>query len=221
MNIRTRAAQIRSRWLRSGLQCELSIDELEPLFSVYAQSPRGKLVIIDKTEPITLSNILSLSADEYDTYKLDVKARDQALLLHATLSRFNQLVVVSVDDIYQIIRDKLSLKRKYFLLKNANSPVTIENLILLPVTRTEYYLKLKKNAEQKMIFWRSKALEPKFTLTQLTEQMESVGYKILGSKKGIPVRERIKVIDKKEPLTLNNIEVLVSVDDELRVRLDA
>ena len=54
MNIRTRAAQIRSRWLRTGLQCELSLDELEPLFSVYAESPRGKLVIIDKTQAITL-----------------------------------------------------------------------------------------------------------------------------------------------------------------------
>jgi hypothetical protein len=199
----------------------LSIDELEPLFSVYGESPRGKLVIIDKTEPITLSNILSLSADEYDTYKLDVKARDQALLLHATLSRFNQPVVVSVDDIYQIIRDKVNINRKRFSLRNANLPVTTENLILLSVKRSAYYLKLKKNAEQKMILWRSKSLEPKFTLTQLTEQMESVGYKILGSKKGVPVRERIKVIDKKEPLTLNNIEILVSVDDELRVRLNA
>ena len=221
MNIRTRAAQIRSRWLRTGLQCELSLDELEPLFSVYAESPRGKLVIIDKTKPITLKNLLSLSADEYNTYKLDIKARNQATALHTTLSRFNQPVLVSIDDIYQIIRDKLDIKRKYFTLKNENSPVTIKNIILSPVTKTEYYLKLKKNADQKMMFWRNKGLEPKFTLTQLTEQMESVGYKILGSKKGVPVRERIKVIDKKEPLTLNNIEILVGVDDELRVRLNA
>ena len=64
MNIRTRAAQIRSRWLRTGLQCKLSLDELEPLFSVYAEIPRGKLVIVDKTQVITLKNLLSLSADE-------------------------------------------------------------------------------------------------------------------------------------------------------------
>jgi hypothetical protein len=64
MNIRNRAAQVRSRWLRTGLQCELSLDELEPLFSVYAENPKGKLVIIDKAQAITLNNILSLSADE-------------------------------------------------------------------------------------------------------------------------------------------------------------
>ncbi len=69
MNIRTRAAQIRSRCLRTGLQCELSLDELEPLFSVYAESPRGKLVIIDKAQAITLSNLLSFSANEYNKYK--------------------------------------------------------------------------------------------------------------------------------------------------------
>ena len=219
MNIRTRAAQIRSRWLRTGLQCELSLDELEPLFSVYAESPRGKLVIIDKTQEITLKNLLSLSADEYNTYKLDIKARNQARVLHTTLSRFNQPVLVSIDDIYQMIRDKLDIKRKYFTLKNENLPVTIENLILSPVTRSEYYLKLKKNADKKMVFWRKKALKPKFTLSQLTEQMESVGYKIINSKKGVPIRERIRIIDNKMALTLNNIEILVNVDDELRVSL--
>ncbi len=151
--------------------------------------------------------------------KLDAKARDQAAVLHATLNRFNQPVVVSINDIYQVIRDRLDIKRKYFTLKNANSPVTIENLVLSLITRSEYYLKLKKNAEQKMIFWRKNTLEPKFTTTQLTEQMESVGYKIISSKKGGPIRERIRVIDNEVPLTLNNIEILVSVDDELRVRL--
>ncbi|AAZ26969.1 hypothetical protein [Colwellia psychrerythraea] len=219
MNIRTRAAQIRSRWLRTGFQCELSLDELEPLFSVYAESPRGKLVIIDKKQAITLKNLLSLSADEYNIYKLDIKARNQATLLHTTLSRFNQPVFVSIDDIYQIIRDKVDIKKKYFILKNENSPVTIENLILSPVTRTEYYLKLKRNADQKMIFWRKKGLEPKFTLTQLTEQMESVGYRMISSKKGVPIRDRIRIIDNEESLTLNNIEILVSIDDESRVRL--
>lgn len=219
MNIRTRAAQIRSRWLRTGLQCELSLNDLEPLFSVYADSPKGKLVIIDKAQPITLNNLLSLSADEYNTYKLDIKARDQASVLHGKLSLFNQPVLVSIDDIYQMIRDKLDIKRKNFSLKNNNSPVTIENLILSPVIRSEYYLKLKKNAEQKIIFWRKKGLEPEFTITQLTEQMESVGYKIVSSKKGVPIRERIRIIDNKMALTLNNIEILVSIGDELRVRL--
>ena len=79
-------------------------------------------------------------------------------MLHTTLSRFNQSVLVSIDDIYQMIRDKLDIKRKYFTLKNENSPVTIENLILSPVTRSEYYLKLKKDADQKMMFWRKKRL---------------------------------------------------------------
>jgi hypothetical protein len=219
MNIRTRAAQIRSRWLRTGLQCELSLDELESLFSVYDESPRGKLVIIDKTQAITLKNLLSLSADEYNTYKLDIKARNQATVLHARLSRFNQPILVSIDDIYKIIRDKLNVKKKYFTLKNENSPVTIENLILSPVTRSEYFLKLKKNADQKMIFWRKKGLKPKFTLTQLTEQMESVGYRMISSKKGVPIRDRIRIIDNEEALTLNNIEILVSIDAESRVRL--
>ncbi|WP_041737012.1 hypothetical protein [Colwellia psychrerythraea] len=220
MNIRTRAAQIRSRWLRTGFQCELTLDELEPLFSVYSENPRGKLVIIDKEQAITLKNLLSLFADEYKTYKLDAKAREQATVLHATLSRFNQPVLVNIGDIYQMIRDKLDIKRKYFTLKNANSPVTIENLILSPIKRSEYYLKLKKNAEQKMIYWRKKTLEPKFTLTQLTEQMESVGYKMISSKKGVPIRERIRIIDNEDALTLNNIEILVSIDDESRVRLN-
>jgi hypothetical protein len=118
-----------------------------------------------------------------------------------------------------MIRDKLDIKRKNFSLKNNNSPVTIENLILSPVIKSEYYLKLKKNAEQKIIFWRKKGLEPEFTITQLTEQMESVEYKIVSSKKGVPIRERIRIIDNKMALTLNNIEILVSIDDELRVRL--
>ena len=115
-------------------------------------------MIVDKTQAITLKNLLSLSADEYNTYKLDIKARNQATVLHTTLSRFNQSVLVSIDDIYQMIRDKLDIKRKYFTLKNENSPVTIENLILSPVTRSEYYLKLKKDADQKMMFWRKKRL---------------------------------------------------------------
>ncbi len=133
-------------------------------------------MIVDKTQAITLSNLLSLSADEYNTYKLNIKACHQATALHTMLSRFNQPVLVSIDDIYQIIRYKLDIKKKYFTLKNNNSPVTIKNLILSPVTRSEYYLKLKKNAyDQKMIFWRKKGLEPKFTLPQLTVQMESAG----------------------------------------------
>ena len=197
----------------------MSLDELEPLFSVYAESPRGKLVIIDKTQEITLKNLLSLSADKYNTYKLDIKARNQTTVLHTKLSRFNQPIIVSIDDIYQMIRDKLDINRKYFTLKNENSPVTIENLILSRLTRSEYYLKLKKNTDQKMIFWRKKALKPKFTLSQLTEQMESLGYKIINSKKGGPIRERIRIIDNKIALTLNNIEILVNVDDEYRVRL--
>jgi len=182
MNIRTRAAQIRSRWIRTGLKCELSLDE-------------------------------------YNTYKLDIKARNQATALHKTLSRFNQPVLVRVDEIYQIIRDKLDIKRKYFTLKNENAPVTIENLILSPVKRSEYYLKLKKNADQKMMFWRKKGFEPQFTLAQLTEQMESVGYRVISSKKGVPIRDRIRIIDNDEVLTLNNIEILVNIDDVSRVRL--
>ena len=50
--------------------------------------------------------------------------------------------------------------------------------------------------------------------------MESVGYKMISSKKGVPIRERIRIIDNEDALTLNNIEILVSIDDELRIRLD-
>jgi hypothetical protein len=116
-------------------------------------------------------------------------------------------------------RDKLDIKRKHFSLKNVNLPVTIENIILSLVTRTKDYLKLRKNAEQKMIFWRKESLEPKFTITQLTEHMESVGYKVISPKKGVLIRERNRVIDNEVALTLSNIEILVSIDDELRVRL--
>lgn len=128
MNIRIRAAQIRSRWLRTGLLCDLSLDELEPLFSVYADSPKGKVIIVDKTQPITLENLKSFSNAEYQTYKLDAKARSQAVSHHASLSRFNQPVLVSMNDIYMLIRDKLDSKKKCFSLKNPNLPVTLENL---------------------------------------------------------------------------------------------
>jgi PDZ domain-containing secreted protein len=219
MNIRTRAAQIRSRWLRTGLHCELSLEELTPLFAVYADTPKGKVVIVDKTQPITLENLKSLSYDEYQTYKLDVKARAQAAAHHTSLKRFNQPIHVSINDIYQMIRDKLDSKKKCFSLKDSNSAVTIENLILLSNGRTEYFLKLRKNAEQKIIFWRNKSFEPMFTITQLTEKMEAAGYQIIGCKKGIGQRERLRIIDSEMPLTLNNIEVLVKVGDERRVKL--
>ncbi len=70
-----------------------------------------------------------------------------------------------------------------------------------------------------MIFWWKKSLEPRFTITQFTEHLESVGYEIISSKKGVPMRERIKIIDNEAALTLDNVEVLVSIDDELRARL--
>ena len=66
-------------------------------------------------------------------------------------------------------------------------------------------------SEQKIIFWRKKSLEPKFTIIQLTQKMESVGYEIVSCKKGMIQRERISIIDKKLPLTLNNIEILINV----------
>ncbi|MCJ8321936.1 MAG: hypothetical protein MJK12_20045 [Colwellia sp.] len=154
MNIRTRAAQIRSRWLRTGLYCELSLDELAPLFAVYADNPSGKVFVIDKTQPVNLNNLKSLSHDEYQSYKLDVKASTQAKAHHKSLNRFNQPVLVSVDDIYLMIRGKLDSKKKSFSLKNSNSPVTIENLVLLSDGRSDYFCKLRKNAEQKIIFWR-------------------------------------------------------------------
>ena len=219
MNIRTRAAQIRSRWLRTGLECELSLEELEPLFAVYADKPKGKVIIVDRTQPITLGNLKSLSHDEHQAYKLDAKARAQAAAHHTSLSRFNQPILVSVSDIYQMIRDKLDSKKKSFALKDSNSPVTVENLTLLSNGRSDYFLKLRKNAEQKIIFWRKQALEPKFTIIQLTEKMEAIGYQTVNSKKGVAQRERISIIDKDMLLTLSNIEILVNAGDDVRVRL--
>tara|TARA_R110000772_G_scaffold28294_4_gene71446 strand:+ start:5446 stop:6111 length:666 start_codon:yes stop_codon:yes gene_type:complete len=219
MNIRNRAAQIRSRWLRSGFLCDLSLEELEPLFSVYLDTPKGKVVIVDKKLPITLDNLKTLSYDEYQIYKLDSKVRCQAARHHASLSRFNQPVLVSINDIYKIIRNKLYSKKKWFSPKNPNSPITIENLKLLSNSRSDYFKKLSKNADQKIIFWRKQGIEPKFTLTQLTELMEAVGYQIINSKKGIALRERIHIINSELPLTLDNLEILVNANDELRVKV--
>jgi len=218
MNIRNRAAQIRSRWIRTGFICELSLDELEPLFSVYSDTPKGKVVIVDKKLPITLGNLKTLSYDEYQICKLDSKVRAQAARHHASLSRFDQPVLVSINDIYKIIRHKLYRKKKWFSLKNPNSPITIENLKLLISGRSECFKKLRKNAEQKIIFWLKQGFKPKFTVTQLTELMESVGYQTISSKKGIALRERIRIIDKSKPLTLDNLEIQVKPEREDRVR---
>jgi hypothetical protein len=217
--IRNRAAQIRSRWLRIGLTCELTLDELEPLFSVYADNPRGKIFIVDKALPITLENLKSLTYAEYQTYKLDVKALSQATAHHSALSRFKQPILVSVYDIYKLIRNKLDSKQKSFSLKNSNSPITMENLTLLSDSRSDYFYQLRNNAEQKIIFWRKHNYNPQFSLSQLTELMEDIGYQIVSSKKGLVQRERIRVKDKSEPLTLGNLEILVNTEDEVRLSM--
>lgn len=67
------------------------------------------------------------------------------------------------------------------------------------------------------MYWRKQDLEPEFTLTQLTELMEEVGYQTVCFKKGIVQRERIRIIDDGMPLTLDNIEILVNAGDELRI----
>jgi len=218
--IRIRAAQIRSRWIRSGLTCELSLTELEPLFSVYGEAPKGKVIIIDRSKPITLSNLKSFTHDELQTHILNVKALSQAKSHHLSLSRFNQPVLVTINDIYKLIRNNLDSKKKCFSLKNSNSPVTLNNLSLLTDGRSEYFTKLKRNAERKISFWRKHNFKPEFSLTQLTELMEVVGYQMVSSPKGVVLRERIRIIDKLKPLTLNNIEVLVKADDEYRVNVN-
>ena len=49
--------------------------------------------------------------------------------------------------------------------------------------------------------------------------MEVFGYQMASSQKGLVQRERIRIIDKLKPLTLNNIEILVKADDEYRVNV--
>ena len=219
IKIMIRAAQIRSRWIRSGLTCELSLAELEPLFAVYGQTPKGKVIIIDRSKPVTLSNLKSFTYSEYQTHTLNAKALSQAKAHHLSLSRFNQPVLVTVNDIYKLIRNNLDSKRKCFSLKNSNSPITLDNLSLLTERRSEYFSRLKRNAERKISFWRRHNFKPEFSLTQLTELMEVFGYQMASSQKGLVQRERIRIIDQLKPLTLNNIEILVKADDEYRVNV--
>ena len=217
--IRIRAAQIRSRWLRTGFTCELSLAELEPLFSVYFQTPRGKVIILNKSNPITIDNLKSLTHTEYQTHKLNAKALSQAKKHHLSLSRFNQPVLVTVNDIYKLIRSNFHSKKKGFSLKNSNRPVTLDNLTLITEGRSEYFKKLRRNADRKLYFWRKHDFKPEFSLSQLTELMEDVGYQMASSPKGLLQRERIRIIDKSKPLTLDNIEILVKAEDVDRVRV--
>jgi hypothetical protein len=98
--------------LRTGLTCELSLAELEPLFSVYGQIPKGKVIILNKSKPITIDNLKSSTHDEYETHKLNIKVLSQAKAHHLSLSRFNQPVLVTVTDIYKLIRGILDSKMK-------------------------------------------------------------------------------------------------------------
>jgi hypothetical protein len=215
--IRNRAAQIRSRWLRTGLTCELSLAELEPLFSVYGQIPKGKVIILNKSKPISIDNLKSFTHDEYETHKLNIKALSQAKAHYLSLKRFNQPILVSVKDIYNLIRNKLHSKKKRFSLKDPNQPLTLDNLTLITEASSEHFKKLRRNADRKLNFWRQQNLKPEFGLSQLTELMENVGYETSSSLKGLAQRQRIRIIDKSKPITLDNIEILVKADDKYRI----
>lgn len=216
---RKRSAEIRARWNKTGYECNLSLDELEPLFSVYFDNPKGKVVVVDKTKPITLDNLKSLTYEEYQEKKLESKLFSQARAHHESLKRFNQPVQVTVNDIYQLISQVKDRGKNNFSLKNTQAPVSLDNLSLLSGGRSLYFKKLRKNAEQKIIYWKKKGYRPLFTLTQLTELMESVNYELVSSKKGLKRRERIRIIDKSEPLTLSNISILVKASDEYSERV--
>jgi len=176
----------------------LSLDELEPLFSVYFDTPQGKVVVLDKSKEVTIDNIKSLSHDQYKTHKLYVVKYREAQGHHASLKRFNQPVEVTVDDIYQLItvHDK---GHKIFSLKDNSKPITLSNLCLLVGGRSSDFIKLRKVAEQRLIYWRKLGLTPLFTLLQLTKHIEQLGYKLSSCRK-----EQVQIIDKAEPLCLKN-----------------
>jgi len=101
--VRKRAAEIRSRWNKNGIKCNLSLNELEPLFSVYFDTPQGKVVDLDKSKEITLDNIKSLSYAQYKTHKLHVWLYSQTKEYDAALNKYNQSVKISAEDIFQLI----------------------------------------------------------------------------------------------------------------------
>jgi hypothetical protein len=96
-------------------------------------------------------------------------------------------------------------------------PVTLDNLTLRTEARSEHFIKLRRNADRKLNFWRKQNLKPEFGLRQLTELMETVGYQITGSPKGLVQRKRICIIGKSKALTIDNIEILVNVGDKNRI----
>ena len=198
---RTRAAEIRSRWNRNGIKCNLSLDELEPLFSVYFDTPQGKVVDLDKSKKVTLDNIKSLSHDQYKTHKLNVVKYREAQGHHASLKRYNQHIEVIIEDIYQLISESTT-GHKTFSLEENNKPVTLSNLCLLVGSRDNNFIKLRKVAEQRLIYWRKLGLTPLFTLTQLTKHIEQLGYKLSSCRK-----EQIEVNDNSEPLNLSNVSL--------------
>ena len=197
---RTRAAEIRSRWNKNGIKCNLSLDELEPLFSVYFDTPKGKVVVLDKSKEVTIDNIKSLSNAQYKAHKLHASLYFEAKAHHDAFKRFNQPVKVSVDDVLQLISGNCK-GHKSFSLKDNYKPVTLTNLCLLVGSRSESFIKLKKVAEKRLVYWRNLGLTPLFTATQLTKHIEQMGYKRSSCR-------NIIVIDKTAPLNLNNVDYI-------------
>ncbi|WP_281558199.1 hypothetical protein [Thalassomonas sp. RHCl1] len=202
-----RASEIRSRWNRTGFKCDLSTDVLAPLFSVYFENPPGKVLVLDRTKPITLDNLRSFSFEEYQAYKLEGKLKTQAKYHHETLSRRYNQILITADDIYELIKNTPPDKKKHFSLKDNNAPVTLDNLSIQVGGRSVYFEKLRKNADQKMRYWKNQGLEPKFTLGQFTEALAAAGYEMLTSKKGFKKNERISIVDNNKPLSLKNIKI--------------
>ncbi|NQZ83594.1 MAG: hypothetical protein HRT52_21550 [Colwellia sp.] len=197
---RTRAAEIRSRWNKNGIKCNLSLDDLEPLFSIYFDTPKGKVIVLDKSKEVTHVNIKSFSHTQYKTHRFCIVQYREAKGHHDSLKRFNQPIKVSVEDIFQLIF-KSNKGYKTFTLKDNSKPVTLLNLSLLVGSRSESFLKLKKVAEQRLVYWRNLGLTPLFTATQLTKHIEQMGYKRSSCRK-------IIVIDKTAPFNLKNIDYI-------------
>ena len=176
------------------------MDELEPLFSVYFETLKGKVIVLDKPKEVTLDNIKRFSHTQYKTHKLCIVQYREAKGHHDSLKRFNQPVKVSVEDIFQLI-SRSHEGYKTFTLKDNSKPVTLLNLSLLVGSRSESFLKLKKVAEQRLVYWRNLGLTPLFTAIQLTKHIEQMSYKRSTCRK-------IIVIDKTSPLKLKNVDYI-------------
>ena len=217
--VRQRAAQMGLRWRRNGYRCELSTEELIPFFAVYFDEPRGKVVIQDRSKPITLTNLKAFSATGYRAYQRKQTLMKQAQRHFDTLIRLGLPMQITVADVYALIKGSQPGEKKTFSLKDPRLPVTVANVSLLIGGRSAEFEKLRKNADRKMAAWRRQGLEPEFTLGQFTRALEMVGYQSMKSIKGIRQQQRICILDHHKPLILANLTGQVKAKDSARINL--